>query len=41
MLQENKKKNEENVDIILSLLSNEQIISFISNDIVSILILSY
>ena len=38
MLQENKKKNEENVDIILSLLSNEQIISFISNDIVSILI---
>ena len=38
MLQENKKINEENVDIILSLLSNEQIISFISNDIVSILI---
>ena len=38
MIQENKIINEKNVDNILNLLTNEQIISFISNDIVSILI---
>ena len=38
MIQENKIINEKNVDNILNLLTNEQIISFISNDIVTILI---
>ena len=38
MSQENNEIKEENVDNILNLLSTEQIISYISNDIVTILI---
>ena len=33
------QKNEENTEFIMNSLTNEQIISFISNDIVNILIL--